>query len=80
MQYSESHKNKKYVIEGCEILWSLEPSFLSDYAVYIKGTSTLNSLIRSSKRDSNISDSMSPTIKFSTKCTINNIIRKEIVA
>lgn len=57
MQYSKSHKNKKYVIEGCEILWSLEPSFLSDYAVYIKGTSTLNSLIRSSKRDSNISDS-----------------------
>lgn len=57
MQYSKSHKNKKYVIEGCEILWSLEPSFLSDYAVYIKETSTLNSLIRSSKRDSNISDS-----------------------
>lgn len=51
INYSKSHKNKKYVIEGIWLLKNIEPSLIKDYAVYIKGTSALISAIRAAKRD-----------------------------
>lgn len=52
IRYAKSHKNKKYVIEGLWLLDFIEPSYLKDYAVYIKGTSLLVSTIRAANRDS----------------------------
>lgn len=52
ISYANSHKNKKYVIEGIWLYCFIEPSILKDYAVYIKGTSNLISNIRAAKRDS----------------------------
>ena len=49
--YANSHKNKKFVIEGVELFWYKKPEDLKDYAVYIKGTSTIKSMIRGSWRD-----------------------------
>ena len=54
MDYSKSHKKKKYVIEG---IWfwacDLDPSKFVDYAVYIKGTSAMSSAFRALKRNIN---------------------------
>lgn len=52
IRYTKSHKNKKYIIEGLWLLDFIEPSYLKDYAVYIKGTSLLISTIRAANRDS----------------------------
>ena len=51
INFTKSHKNKKYVIEGIWMFMFIEPSLIKDYAVYIKGTSALTSTIRSAKRD-----------------------------
>lgn len=59
INYSKSHKTKKYVIEGVWLFINIEPSMLKEYAVYIKGTSALISTIRASKRDkTNIKNSL----------------------
>ena len=51
IKYAKSHQNKKYVIEGVELFWCIEPKYVEDYAVYIKGTSALKSMHRAAKRD-----------------------------
>lgn len=51
INFSKSHKNTKYVIEGIWLFLFIEPEKLKDYAVYIKGTSALLSKYRASKRD-----------------------------
>ena len=57
IQYSKSHKNTKFIIEGVELYWFIQPEELKEYAVYIKGTSQFLSRLRGSIRDSNDSDS-----------------------
>jgi len=52
IKYASSHKNEKIIVEGVELYWVYEPNELKDYAVYIKGTSSLLSQIRSAIRDS----------------------------
>ena len=52
IKYANSHKNKKYIIEGIQLFLFIEPKKLENYAVYIKGTSALISTIRGVKRDS----------------------------
>ena len=58
ISYAKSHKNKRYVIEGVELLTTINPSVFDDYAVYIKRTSIISSNIRAAKRDS--SDAKGP--------------------
>lgn len=50
--YAASHKNKKFIIEGVELIWFIQPSELKDYAVFVKGTSANTSMHRSAWRDS----------------------------
>ena len=52
-KYAASHKDRKFVIEGVEILTGYIDKFdsLKNYAIYIKGTSFLNSYIRVAKRE-----------------------------
>lgn len=54
INYSKSHKDKKYIIEGVWLVNYVDNVYnlLSPYAVYIKGTSLLISRWRASKRDS----------------------------
>ena len=51
IDYSSTHRNKKYVLEGIWIIDFIKPERLKDYAVYIKGTSALVSAIRMYKRN-----------------------------
>lgn len=51
IKYAKSHTSNKYVVEGVEIFWCIEPKYVEDYAVYIKGTSALKSMHRAAKRD-----------------------------
>lgn len=64
MTYAKSHKNKKYVLEGIEPLGIVELSKLDNYAVYIKGTSVIKSIIRSSKRDSSDTKGLKRILSF----------------
>jgi len=50
--YANSHKNKKYVVEGVWLVDFCKPEDFKDYAFYIKGTSLLVSRWRAAKRDS----------------------------
>jgi adenylate kinase family enzyme len=50
--YANSHKDKKFVIEGLWIIDFCKPEEFKDYAFYIKGTSVLVSRWRAAKRDS----------------------------
>ena len=50
--YANSHKNKKFIIEGVWLFHVFNPEELKDYAVYILGTSMIISKIRGAKRDS----------------------------
>jgi len=52
IKYANSHKDKKFIIEGVWLVDFYEPSALKDFAVYIKGTSLLVSRWRAAKRDS----------------------------
>jgi energy-coupling factor transporter ATP-binding protein EcfA2 len=52
IKYSKSHKDTKFVIEGVWLYMFIQPEYLKDYAVYIKGTSAMVSMIRRAKRDS----------------------------
>lgn len=51
IQYSKSHKNERFVIEGIWLFLFIDPSKLKYYAVYVKGTSMIISKIRGIKRD-----------------------------
>ncbi len=53
MQYANSHKLNKFVVEGLQLYACLDPTTLpfKDYAVYIKGTSLLTSAHRATKRN-----------------------------
>ena len=51
IKYAKSHTSNKYVVEGVELFWCIEPKYVEDYAVYIKGTSALKSMHRAAKRD-----------------------------
>jgi hypothetical protein len=52
MDYSEQHREKKFIVEGIWIyLYFDDPSLFEDYAVFIKGTSFLKSKIRAVKRE-----------------------------
>ena len=50
-KFARTHKNKKYVIEGVQLFLYINPEELTDYAVYIKGTSACVSIFRAVKRD-----------------------------
>ena len=52
IKYANSHKDKKFIIEGIWLVDFYEPKEFKDYAVYIKGTSLLASRWRAAKRDS----------------------------
>lgn len=49
--YANSHRDKKFVLEGIWIYLFIKPSELDNYAVYIKGTSAMKSNIRACNRD-----------------------------
>jgi uridine kinase len=51
ISYANSHKDKKFVLEGIWIYLFIKPSELDNYAVYIKGTSAMKSSIRACNRD-----------------------------
>jgi hypothetical protein len=58
INYANTHKNKKYIIEGIWLYCNdykgkpfFNPSYFKDYAFYIKGTSAIISAIRAAKRD-----------------------------
>lgn len=51
ISYAKAHKNKKFVCDGIWIFMFIEPELLKDCAVYIKGTSSVKSLIRATTRD-----------------------------
>lgn len=51
IKYAKSHKDKKFVIEGVWLYGFAYKEQLTDYAVYIKGTSVLTSTLRAAKRD-----------------------------
>jgi superfamily II DNA or RNA helicase len=51
IKYADSHKNQKFIIEGIQLFFYIEPEDLQDYAVYIKGTSMLVSWYRGFLRD-----------------------------
>ena len=51
IQYSKTHKNTKYILEGVQFIWFMDPKDAEPYAVYIKGTSALISAYRAKKRD-----------------------------
>ena len=50
-KFVKTHKNKKYAIEGVQLFLYINPEELTDYAVYIKGTSACVSIFRAVKRD-----------------------------
>ena len=49
--YANSHKDRRFVLEGIWMFLFIEPGKLKDYAVYIKGTSALLSKWRANRRD-----------------------------
>ena len=50
-KYAASHKNQKFVLDGTWIFAYIYPNEIKDYAVYIKGTSAVKSMMRRFKRD-----------------------------
>ena len=78
INFARQHKNKKYIIEGVWLYMFIHPSLIKDYAVYIKGTSSLISAIRAIKRDYK-SDQVKNKIK-SAKCTLSlNMVSEKYV-
>ena len=51
ISYCKSHKGIKYICDGIWIFMFIKPEQLKDYAVYIKGTSSIKSGYRALKRD-----------------------------
>lgn len=51
IKYSRSHKNTKFILEGVWLYRFIDPNTLKDYAVFIKGTSAVESSKRAIKRD-----------------------------
>jgi len=51
LRFAETHKDRKFVLEGIWFYEFISPELLQDYAVYIKGTSGIKSLLRATKRD-----------------------------
>lgn len=72
INYAKSHSNKKFVIEGVELYWFFKPEELKDYAVYIKGTSAVISMIRSASRDSKDVKGLKRISSF-----LKNLLRKD---
>lgn len=70
-QYANSHKNKKFIIEGVELYWFFKPEQFKDYAVYIKGTSALKSMHRSAWRDSSDADNKVKRVESYAKMMSN---------
>ena len=70
--YARSHKASKFIIEGVELYWFYKPEELKDYAVYIKGTSALVSMIRSARRDASDVKGLSRMPAF-----LKNMFRKD---
>ena len=70
--YARSHKASKFIIEGVELYWFYKPEELKDYAVYIKGTSALVSMIRSARRDCSDVKGLSKMPAF-----LKNMFRKD---
>ena len=68
INYAKSNSNKKFVIEGVELYWFFKPEELKDYAVYIKGTSAVISMIRGSLRDSKDAGTITKRIPAFLKC------------
>lgn len=72
MGYAKSHKASKFIVEGVELYWFYKPEELKDYAVYIKGTSALISMIRSARRDCEDAKGLGKAKSF-----IKNMFRKD---
>lgn len=53
IKYANSHKNRKFIVDGVYIYWYANPSELSDYTVFIKGTDKEESAKRAIERDTN---------------------------
>lgn len=53
MKYANSHKSRRFIVEGIWLFKYVQPAKLDKYAVYIKGTSGLVSMVRAMKRDYN---------------------------
>lgn len=78
-EYSKSHTNKKFVVEGVWIYKNNEnntplfnPSEFKDYAFYIKGTSSIISNIRATRRDLEEENNKFNRFKYS----ISNFFKK----
>lgn len=56
IKYAKSHKNSKFIVEGVYLFWMVSPEKLKDFAVYVKGTSSIKSAIRAAKRDGGMQD------------------------
>ena len=69
--YAASHKNNKFIIEGVELIWFINPSELKDYAVFVKGTSVNTSMHRSAWRDSSDAKNRVEKITAYTKNMLN---------
>ena len=52
IDYTKSHKDRKFIIEGVELFWKFRAEHFKNYAVIIKGTSANMSRLRASIRDS----------------------------
>lgn len=51
IKYANSHKDRKFIIEGSQLHRYIDPSRFRDYAVCIKGTSIAKSMYQNSKKD-----------------------------
>lgn len=53
IQYANKYKNKLFIIDGVYIYQFVDPDMIRDYAIFIKGTSTVVSTNRAATRDAN---------------------------
>ena len=66
IEYADTHKNQRFVIDGTWLFHFIEPEYLKDYAVYIKGTSAVKSMSRRIKRDVIENDDLNVLLKAAT--------------
>ena len=79
VNYSKSHKDKKFIIEGIWIVDFCKPEEFKNYAFFIKGTSALISRWRATKRDSKDADNKKEEIKARFKNFFNFSKAKDYV-
>lgn len=82
LEYANSHKNKKFIVEGVQIYYYNQPELFKNYPIIIKGTTGFGSYLRRMKRYANDIDISIPRrirryLKHTKNAVKNNFYKSD---